>query len=280
MLTRRLVLAGSASFCALPARGEDNPLAALEAKSGGRLGVAVIDADSERIMAWRAEEQFPMCSTFKFLLAAAVAKRIDAKQETPGRVVPYSKADLLTWSPVTEQHVSEGGMTVAALCDAILVESDNTAANLLLNSIGGPQGWTAFARSVDDAVSRLDRIELALNSAVPGDERDSTTPLAMLWNLYNVLTGDVLSKGYRFMLARAMERCTTGLKRLRAGLPPNWVVGDRTGSGDNGTYNDIAIITPPGRPPILAAVYLTGSKLSAADSNALIAEVGRLIAAG
>jgi len=275
MLTRRFVLA--APLIALPACGADNPLAALEVKSGGRLGVAVLDTGSDHKMAWRGDERFPMCSTFKVLLAAAVAARVDAGKETPSRLVPYGPKDLVAYSPVTEKHVSEGGMSVAALWDAILVESDNTAGNLLLGTIGGPPGWTIYARSLGDPVSRLDRLEPVLNSAEPGDERDTTTPLAMLRNLQKVLTGDVLTREYRTLLVRGMERSTLGAKRLRAGLPAGWTMGDKTGSGGNGTRNDVAIITPPGRPPILAAVYLTGSKLSDDDSNALIAEIGRMI---
>jgi len=277
MLTRRLMLAGSASLCAQAAWGETNPLAALEAKTGGRLGVAVLDTGSDRKMAYRAEERFAMCSTFKLLLVAAVMARINANQEAPERFIPYQPSDLVVHSPVTQTHVAEGGMKVGPLWSAAMVESDNTAANLLLNTIGGPPGWTAFARSLGDPTSRLDRVEPSLNSATPGDERDTTSPLAMLWDMYKLLTGDTLSKGYRFMLSRAMQRSTTGLTRLRAGLPANWTVGDKTGSGENGTRNDIAIITPPGRPPILACVYLTQSKLSDTESDAVIADIGRLI---
>lgn len=278
MLTRRFLLAGTASLIALPARAAAGPLAALEARSGGRLGVAVFDSGSGRRLFYRMYESFPMCSTFKALLAAAVLARIDAGTEKPERVVPYTRAELVTWSPVTEKHAGEG-MRVAALIDAVLVESDNTAANLLLGTIGGPKGWTDYARSMNDSDSRLDRLEPDLNSAIPGDERDTTTPACMMVNLNHVLISDGLSNGSRSVLMRGMERSTTGLKRLRAGLPPDWVVGDKTGTGANGTYNDIAIITPPGRKPIVAAVYLTQSKLSADDSNALIADVGRVIAA-
>ena len=276
MLTRRLMLVGSAAICATPARAEPN-FAALEAKSGGRLGVAVLDTQNGRKLQYRADERFAMCSTFKLLLAAAVLARIEAQKDRADRVVRYGKSDLVTYSPSTEKHVTDG-MTVWALCEAILQLSDNTAANLLLDTIGGPAGWTAYARSLGDQISRLDRKEIELNTAIPGDPRDTTTPAAMLGNLRKVLLGDALSPSSRRRLIDTMATSTTGTRRLRAGLPPEWRVADKTGSGLNGTYNDLAIVWPPQRAPILACAYLTESKLTAAESEAVLAEVGRAIA--
>lgn len=277
MLTRRLAMVETAAMCALPALGGSDPLAELEAKSGGRLGVAVLDTGSGRTLRHRAEERFAMCSTFKLMLAAAVYARIDAGKENANRLIAYGKADLVAWSPDTGKHAGEG-MTIAALMDAILLYSDNTAANLLLNTIGGPPGWTAFARALGDTTSRLDRIETALNSAVPGDERDTSTPAAMLADLQKVLQGDVLSPASRAALIETMARGTLGATRLKAGLPAGWRVADKTGSGDNGTRNDIGMIMPPDRKPILAVAYFTGSPLSDPERFAVLAEVGRLIA--
>jgi beta-lactamase class A len=271
MLTRRMVMTGAAMLMAMPARAEDG-LERLD--TDGRLGVAVLDTGSGGRWRHRADERFAMCSMFKFLLAAAVLKRIDAGEEKADRVIAYGKADLVVWSPVTERH---NALSITALLDAILRVSDNTAANLLLDTIGGPAGWTNFARTLGDSTSHLDRTEPTLNNADPGDTRDTTSPDAMLENLQTVLLGNVLTLASRQRLIDTMAASTTGTKRLKAGLPRDWRVADKTGSGMHGTYNDIAIILPPGRAPILACAYY--AEATRPDPESVLAEVGHLIAA-
>ncbi len=234
-------------------------IAAIERQAGGRLGVAVLDAGSEARLLYRAGERFPMCSTFKVLACAATLKRVDEGKERLDRRVAYGPADLLEYAPVTKAHVAEGGMSLADLCAAAIDWSDNTAGNLILAGIGGPSGFTAFARTLGDAETRLDRNEPSLNQSAPGDERDTTTPLAMAEDLRAVLIGDVLSPASRRRLEAWLASDKVGDKRLRAGLPLSWAIGDKTGSGDHGTANTIAILRPPGRAPLLAAVYYSGS---------------------
>jgi beta-lactamase class A len=193
----------------------------------------------------RALERFPMCSTFKFLAAAAVLHRVDLKQDQLTRFITYTKADLLEYAPVTKAHVDEGGMMLGALCAAAIQQSDNTAGNLLLRAIGGPEGLTRYARSLGDKDTRLDRVEPFLNSAMPGDERDTTTPAAMLEDLRVLLAGDALTPAARDQLDAWLAGNETGVDMLRAGLPKDWKVGDKTGRGANGATNDIAILRPP-----------------------------------
>jgi len=64
---------------------------------------------------------------------------------------------------------------------------------------------------------------------------------------------------------------------LRAGLPQNWRVGDKTGAGRRGTNNDIAIVSPPGRPPLIVAAYLTGANIDMGGQNEIIASIGRAV---
>ena len=217
----------------------------------------MIDTETGRTLEHRAGERFPMCSTFKLLAAAAALKRVDDSADRLDRVVAYGPGDLLEYAPVTKAHVAAGGMTLADLCAAAIDWSDNTAGNLVLQAIGGPAGFTQFARSLGDSVTRLDRNEPGLNEATPGDERDTTTPRAMADDMRRVLLGDVLSEASRRRLEAWLIDDKVGDKRLRAGLPPGWRIGDKTGSGDHGTANTIAIIRPPERAPIIAAVYLT-----------------------
>jgi beta-lactamase class A len=255
-------------------------IAAFEAQHGGRLGVAALDTGSSRRLGFRDSERFPMCSTFKVLLAGAVLARVDVGHETLNRRIPYGKTDLLEYAPVTTTHVAEGNLSVEDLCAAAVVQSDNTAANLLLNSLGGPQAVTSFARSLGDTTTRLDRTEPELNTAIPGDPRDTTTPSAMVGALKTLLLGKALSPASRSKLESWMVACTTGKAKLRAGIPADWMVGDKTGSGARGTMNDIAILRPPpDRAPILVAVYYTGSEASWAEREAVLAEIGRLVAA-
>ncbi len=253
-------------------------IAALEARAGGRLGVAVLDTGSGAMMAHRADERFAMCSTFKLLAAAAVLRRVETGAERLDRRIAYGPDDLTTYAPVTKTHLAEGGMSVADLCAAAIDWSDNTAGNLLLGSLGGPAGLTAYARSLGDGVTRLDRTEPDLNTAIPGDARDTTTPLAMLRDMRALLLGPALSESSRRQLQTWLIGDKVGDKRLRAGVPASWRVGDKTGSGDNGTANTIAILWPPGRAPILATVYYTESSAPMDARNALHKDVGGVIA--
>jgi beta-lactamase class A len=254
-----------------------NQIAAIEARLGGRIGVAALDTGSGRRLGYRADERFPMCSTFKFLAAAAVLKRVDEKQDQLDRFVSYDAKDILEYAPVTKAHLKEGGMTLGALCEAAIEQSDNTAGNLLLDAISGPAGVTNFARSLGDQVTRLDRKEPELNSAIPGDDRDTTTPGSMLADMTRILTGDVLSRSSRSQLEDWLRGNTTGAAMIRPGVPTNWIVGDKTGRGANGATNDIAIMRPPDRAPVLLAIYSVGSTATANDRAAAIAEVARIV---
>lgn len=250
----------------------------LERQSGGRLGVAVLEADTGARAAYRGGERFAMCSTFKLAASAYVLARVDRGAERLDRRIAYTAADLLEYAPVTKAHVNEGGMTLADLCRAAITVSDNTAANLILGTYGGPAGLTSYLRSIGDGVTRLDRAEPALNEAKGGDPRDTTTPLAMVATMETLLVGSALKPASRDQLNAWLAATTTGDARLRAGIPKDWRIGDKTGTGGFGSTNDIAIVTPPGRNPILVAVYLTGTSKPQAEREAAIKEVGRLLA--
>lgn len=255
-----------------------NPdFAAIERKVGGKIGIAALDTGSGTTLRYRDEERFPMCSTFKMVLAGAVLARVDAGKEKLDRTIAYGKDALLEHAPTTSAHLQEGAMSVEALCEAAVVVSDNTAANLLLDTLGGPEGLTAFFRSLGDSVSRLDRNEPTLNTAIAGDPRDTTTPGAMVNTMKRLLTGDALSPPSRDKLLAWMIACDTGKDRLRAGLPREWRAGDKTGTGMNGATNDVAITWPPGRPPLLLAVYALGSEAPRDQLNAAHAEVAAAV---
>lgn len=264
-----------------PAYAIDPPaqrVAALEKRIGGRVGVYLRDITGRVLVAHRASERFLMCSTFKFLLAAAALRRVDQGQMTLDQVLNYGEADLLSYAPVTKANVAKGGLPLSDLCAAAVTMSDNTAANVILRSLGGPQGITAFARSIGDQDTRLDRNEPELNTAIPGDPRDTTTPQAIGEDLPRLLSGSALAPASQQLLENWMVASKTGLKRLRAGLPNGWVVGDKTGSGANGTANVIAIIRPGNRATLFASVYLTGSTVEPEELDAVHVEVGRIVA--
>lgn len=285
-MARAAMAAGSAALGVGLARAATKEFAALNASmvgleksSGGRLGVAVLDTGSGVRFGYRASERFPMCSTFKLLLVGKVLKRADEGKERLGRVVHYTPGNLLEYAPVTRPHVHTG-MTVAALCEAAITLSDNTAANLLLKTIGGPAGVTAFARTLGDSVTRLDRNEPTLNTAIPGDPRDTSTPMWMLRDLQKLALGDALAATSRQRLVGWLMACKTGGDKLRAGLPAGWKIADKTGSGQRGTENDLAIVWPAGRAPVLIAVYLTGATVDRKHENTAIASVGKAVAEG
>ena len=257
----------------------EQQLAHLERRHGGRLGVAILDTGNQRIIGHRGDERFALCSTFKALAAAFVLARVDRKEEDLARLVVYGKEQLVPYSPTTEKHTGEGGLSIGSLCEAAVTLSDNTAANLLLDSFGGPQGLTQWLRSIGDQVTRLDRREPELNENRAGDPQDTTTPIAMLQTLHTLMLGDVLSGASRDQLTAWLVSNTTGDKKVRAGVPRDWRVGDKTGSGANNASNDVAVLWPTHRAPLIVTVYYTDSKADADQANAVIADVGRLVAA-
>ena len=272
----------SLTFLAASAVAGENDAAtrisAIETRIGGRIGVAALDTTNSKQVEYRADDRFPMCSTFKFLAAAAVLKRVDEKKEKLERFVPYGAKEILEYAPVTKEHLKDGGMILDALCAAAIEQSDNTAGNLLLDAIGGPAGLTNFVRSLGDRLTRLDRIEPELNSAIPGDERDTTTAAAICSDLQRLLLGDALSEASRRQLENWLQRNETGGSMIRAGVPKSWIIGDKTGRGSNGATNDIAIMRPPGRVPILLAISSVGSTATPNDRAAAIAEVAKIVA--
>ncbi|PDT76243.1 class A beta-lactamase [Bradyrhizobium sp. C9] len=297
MLTRRtfgLRALGLAVSCTLPrpgaaaeqsaAAGPNGPakrlqeeFARIELATSGRLGVAALDMETGLRASQRGDERFPMCSTFKALASAAVLHRVDRGESSLDQRVQVEAKDILAYAPVAKQHVGSS-MTLSELCEAAITLSDNTAANLLLREIGGPAGFTSFFRTIGDNVSRLDRWEVALNEAVPGDLRDTTSPVAMLKSLQRVVIGDVLQAASRQKLMGWMVANKTGDTRLRAGVPRDWRVGDKTGTGERGTYNDIGVFWPPGRKPIVVTVYLTGASAPTDKCDEVIANVARAVA--
>lgn len=249
----------------------------VEAVIKGRLGVCILDTETGARFEYRADERFPMCSTFKLLASAAILARVDDGKEKLDRRVIYTKDDLVEYSPTTGKHAGEG-MTLAGLCEAAITLSDNTAGNLILAALGGPGGVTEFARSLGDPMTRLDRNEPTLNESLPDDPRDTTTPAMMTEDVRKLVLGDALKAASQKQLTDWMLGCKTGGKRLRAGLPADWRIGDKTGTGEHGSTNDVGVIWPAEGAPIVASVYLTGTSSPREACNAAIASVGQRIA--
>ncbi|MFB9982095.1 class A beta-lactamase [Mesorhizobium kowhaii] len=248
----------------------------IEAKSGGRLGVACRISGTTAQFGYREDKPFPMCSTFKALAAAFVLHRVDGGIEQLDRSIKIPHDAIIANSPTTKKHAG-GEMTVAQLCEAAVTVSDNGAANLLLESFGGPAQLTAYLRSIGDKVTRLDRIEPELNESLPGDARDTTSPLAMVNNFERLTIGNSLSGKGRAQLVDWLVANKTGDERIRAALPKGWTCGDKTGTGARGSTNDAAVIWPTSSNPILMSIYLTGTKQSLAKRNAVIASVSRAL---
>ncbi|QIO31014.1 class A beta-lactamase [Bradyrhizobium sp. 1(2017)] len=284
LLDRRSLLASLGWMAVSPVLAADAPpeLAAYERESGGRIGVYAENLATGAKLAWRADERFVMCSTFKASLAACVLARVDRGEERLAAMISYGQADLLEYAPVAKQNLAAGAMSVADMCKAIVELSDNTCANLLLARIGGPAVLTAFWRSIGDTTSRLDHNEPELNRSPPGDSRDTTTPAAMAGNLRRLVLGEALSPASRARLTEWMVGCKTGANRLRGGLPANWKIGDKTGNNGKDASGDIAVAWPRAdtkpETPILIAAYTQGGTPNPAQIEAAFARIGRMVA--
>jgi beta-lactamase class A len=247
------------------------PFTELEAKYGARLGVFAVDTGSGRTVGQRDGERFPIASTFKGLACGALLREHPLSTGYFDQVIRFPATDIVANSPITEKRV-DTGMTVAELCHAAITVSDNTAGNQLLKLLGGPEGFTAFVRSIGDPTTRLDRWETDLNTAIPGDDRDTTTPAALAADYRALVVDDVLAQPERDQLTAWLVANTTGAARIRAGLPADWRVGDKTGTPAYGTALDVAVTWPPGRAPLVIAVLSTKSEPHAEPANALVAD--------
>ncbi len=252
-------------------------LAELESLAQGRLGVHVIDTGAHVEWGYRPDERFMMLSSFKVLASALVLARADQGNEDLARRIRFGQQDLIPWSPVTQKHADGEGMTLAQLCEATITTSDNTAGNLILASYGGPPAVTAFARRLGDQTTRLDRNEPTLNTPSDSGLLDTTTPRAMARTLQQLLLANALSEASRGLLKNWMLANTTGANRLKAGLPKGWAIGDKTGTNKTDA-NDIGIVLPPGRDPIIVTTYLAGSTAAPEARDHAIAGVAQLLA--
>ncbi len=249
-------------------------LSALESRAGGRIGLCAIDGGNR--VAWRPSERFAFCSTFKLFLAAATLERVQRGEERLDRQIPIKTADMVPHAPVTKPAVG-GTLPIEALCKATVEISDNPAANILVREMGGLDAWRDWYRSIGDQVTRVDRYEVALNSADPNDHRDTTTPEQYAANLRAVLLGGRLSPGHLALLERWIVDTPTGAGRIKAGVPAGYRVGHKTGTGARGTHNDIGIVWPPAGRPILLAVFLTGAVTAKPEArDAAMAEATRM----
>ncbi|MHA6624416.1 class A beta-lactamase [Pseudonocardia sichuanensis] len=250
------------------------PLLELERRFDARLGVYALDTGSGATIAHRADERFAFCSTFKGLAAAAVLHRNPMSHLDT--VVTYGEGDLLKSAIVTRQHVASG-MTIGQLCDAAVRFSDGTAGNLLLRDLGGPAELTAYTRGLGDTVTRMDRVEPDIVEATPGDPRDTSSPRALGTDYQRIVLDDALPGEARAFLRDLLERNTTGAERVRAAVPRGWTVADKTGTGDYGTLNDIAIVWPPDRAPLVVSVMSSKAAQDAPYDQAVIAEAAAFV---
>lgn len=254
-------------------------LTALVNQYGGRLGVYAINTGNGDRFSYHANSRFPLCSTAKVMTVGAILKNSMQTPALLNKTIQYSKKTVAKsgYAPITSKHI-HSGMTIKALCAAAISYSDNAAENLLIQQLGDPKNVTHFAREIGDHKFDLTRWEPELNTAIPGDTRDTSTPKAVSESLQKLLLNNsVLANKQRKLLTQWLIQNTTGNARIRAGTPKKWIVGDKTGTGGYGTTNDIAIIWPPHCQPIVIAVYYTQNTKNARPNNIIIATTARIM---
>jgi beta-lactamase class A len=279
-LNRRDVLCSTLGLLASPALAQSAPIAALtdyERDTGGHIGVYAKNLRTGALLSWRAHERFIMCSSFKASLAACVLASVDRGQARLDELIAYGPADLLEWAPVAKQNLEKGAMSVAEMCEAAVELSDNTCANALLARFGGPSALTGYWRSIGDTVSRLDHNEPELNRTPPGDPHDTTTPAAMAGTLQKLILGEALLPTSRERLTGWMLGCKTGDNRLRAGLPKDWRVADKTGNNGKDASGDIAVTWSTRGEPMVICAYTRGGAPTSRQIDDVFAQIGRYV---
>lgn len=252
--------------------------AQLESSAHGRLGIMAINTANDQLLEYRSNELFPFCSTGKVMVVGAILKASESNSELMQRQLHYTKQDIESsgYAPITGKHIADG-MSVDALSKAAITYSDNGAMNQLLQILGGPQVVTSYARSLGDNKFNLVRTEPQLNTAIPNDVRDTTTPAAMAYSLQKLSLGTALDQKQQLQLQEWLKQNTTGEKRIRAGVPKGWTVGDKTGTGSYGTTNDVAVIWPPQTKPIILVVYFTQNDKDAKPNDQVIAQATKIV---
>ena len=260
-------------------KAEDEPppflLSDLEARHGGRLGVAAMDIGSQRRVSWRGQERFPFCSTFKAFLAAATLQRVQREEERLDRAVRVTRADMIPHAPVTEKAIGRT-LTIRELMQAAVEVSDNPAANILIREMGGIAVWRSWWPTFGDTTTLISRLEPDLNTALPDDPRDTCLPDQSIANIRELAFGDRLIPTHDQMIQGWMTASPTGPNRIKAGAPQGWTVAHKTGTGANGTANDIGVAFPLSGAPVILATYFTGATQASDDQrDAVIAEATR-----
>ncbi|MEM8704472.1 MAG: class A beta-lactamase [Pseudomonadota bacterium] len=270
-----VVPAGASEFDPVPVARLVNDV---EARLSARVGVAIIDTQTGKTWSNRGDERFPLNSTFKAFLCAALLDAAAKGTVDPKREVVVKESDIVSYSPVTEKRVGGDSFSIAELCEVTVTISDNAAANLVMAELGGPEGVTAYMRQIGDDKTRIDRWEPGSNSGTPGDPRDTTTPSAAAETLRKLVLGDALDAQARDTLTSWLEANKVGNATLRAGIPKSWRIADKTGAGGNGSRNNIAVIWPQGRAPLVIAVYITQTTAAFQTRNKAIADIGAALA--
>lgn len=257
----------------------ESALVDIERSLDAKVGFYLHDLQSNEVLEHAADHRFPMNNTFKLFACGALLSRVDAGKTNLSATVDLKDVDLVSWSPSLAELVDSGHLDVSldSLCRMMLSVSDNTAANLVLQEIGGPKGFTAFMRSIGDDVTRLDRWEVALNEGAPGDPRDTTSPKAIAQSLKSLLLGNTLSLSSRETLREWLSGHRVAGNLFRASMPESWAIEDRTGAGEFGTRGIVAIMYPPEREPIVATVYIRDAQVDLSQRDAAIARIGSAI---
>nr|WP_245804693.1 class A beta-lactamase [Halobacillus hunanensis] len=251
----------------------DEKFSKLENEFDAQLGVYALDTGTDQTIEYQSEERFAFASTYK-ALAAAIVLQQKSKDELE-EVITYTEDDLVTYSPVTKKHV-DTGMTLLKLSEAAVRTSDNTGGNLLFKTLGGPNEFEQALRQIGDNVTQADRIEPELNEFTPGDTRDTSTPKALATSLKEFAVGDLLSNDKRELFTDWLKGNATGDALIRAGAPEGWVVGDKSGAASYGTRNDIAVVWPPNREPIVIAIMSHRDQENAQYNDELIAQAAEI----
>ena len=271
-----LATPGNAYAQSGPETALETQICILEQQLDARIGVQIRDSASDWRWGYRDTERFLMASTFKPLLCGAILDQVDQGALALADLLPIRTDDILTYAPVTKDHAG-GALSIADLCFATLDLSDNTAANLLIERLGGPQAVTAYLRRIGDTETRLDRMEPALNNFIPGDPRDTTTPASMLDTWDKMLLGDGLSRASQTQLKAWMEPGAVTGKLIRPNLPTGWRIADKSGGGRTHTRNIVAMITPPTRVPFFIAIYVSDTPASWRERNKAITHIGAAV---
>ncbi len=293
----------------------DSIISKLERKSGGVIGVGALYLETGKAYFYNKDIRYPMASTIKIPVAVQLLYRVDKGENSLSDMIEIKKSDLHPGSGIIVKYFEDLGIILSLknLMRLMLIESDNTAADLCIKYAGGTKAVNVRLNEIGIEGMSVDRptyVALAQYLGVKNvseneeyddkkvveklrkltkeerdkaaeefmnDLKDNSTPIAMVTLLEKIWNENILSSESTKLLLDVMKECNTGNSRIKGLLPDKTIVHHKTGTIGNVTNDAGIIILPDDFGSIAIAVFIKNAKIDTKNSEKIIAQISRAL---